>query len=252
MNLDIIGNIKINEKDPDRIKYLFACIKSYAFLKDECKFILNLEGASDRLFNLVQFTLEKIGFKKVCLYRFEKSLHTEISYGKIFLRLMEDSQADYHIFFQEDQFMLCDDVQSIYGLIMQSGRRDIDIIKASFYRIEKNSSLALLDVSLMDTGLYFDCNIRSFPLYCKFYGSRYFLGVNAIWNKKFALKFWSRPIDSKRPHEYEIINYDENFKHNVMIPNFEIQCAVDDNHGEERTCLLDRNQEKWNKIFDEL
>ena len=58
--LDIIGNIKVNEENPNRVRYLLASLKSFRFLKNDCTFYLHLEGASDRLLHEVTEWMAKL------------------------------------------------------------------------------------------------------------------------------------------------------------------------------------------------
>ena len=77
----------------------------------------------------------------------------------------------------------------------------------------------------------------------------YYIGNNGIFGKSFGKKYFSRRVENKyKPHYFEIKRYDELFKHNLMIPKKEILCAIDDDHGAKDSCLLNRNELKWNEI----
>lgn len=239
--ISIVGNIKVDESKPERIKYLIACIRSYLFLKDKCNLILNLNGASIKLCRIVSDEL----------IAFPDAYFTNIisgNYGQTYLHLLKNhTKYDYVINFMEDQFMVCDDRMEFFEILNRMNNFEVDVCKSSFHKVELNSIAGR-------TGAIFENNFSNFVLYKKYYGSRYFIGCNFITTKQFALDFWGRDIKSKRPHEYEIAKFDPEWVHRVMVPSVhELQAAIDDDHGEPNTCLLNRTDcEKWNKIWAEV
>jgi hypothetical protein len=252
----IVGNIKIDETKPERVLYLLACIRSYAFLKDVCGFYLNLENPSSELFHLVTTELKKCGFKYV--------LTTGIfnNYGEAYcflLRGIKDKLTEVNgipqpglIFnFMEDQFLLMNSVEEVAEIENTMLRYKIDVCMCGFNAVEKNSAQGLTHYSVTPAGIVYTNQIECYTEFCKFYGARYYLGVNFITTISFAIKFWSRDC-GPRPHEYEISFYDANFLHNVLIPKKEIQVAIDDDHGADNSCLLKRKEEKWEKIIREI
>lgn len=244
--IDVIGNIKIDESKPERIKYLIACIRSYLFMKDDCRMIINLDSPSQKLRDLVNKELSN--FPKA--YYLEGNSN---SYGETYCSLINTLTADnnFIINFFEDHFMILDSIISMKELIYEMDKTKTDVCKASFFKIEKNSEPVIKRTDGIFGNVY--CNDKIFhSLYQNHYGSRFYMGVNFITTKEFALKFWSRDC-GKRPHDYEIAGYDEKWKHNVMFTNVELMCSIDDNHGEDGTRLLDRTDcEKWNIIWKEV
>lgn len=248
----IVGNLKIDESKPDRIKYLITCIRSYRFLRGECRFVLGLDTCSDSLFDLV---------KKELLYFDDRTYlcrwtgNSGADYGGNYVALLRTycKQCDYVINFMEDHFMVLDDIKILRGLIDTAEVEGVDIIKSSFFQVEKNSSRdRTIGIDYPHYGFVYSNTKFSFEQYCKHYGSRYYIGVNFITPKSFADFFWDRSL-GKRPHEYEVAKFSNDWVHRVMIPHIELQCAIDDDHGEPNTCLLKRSDcEKWNQIWKEV
>ncbi len=98
----------------------------------------------------------------------------------------------------------------------------------------------------------FENDKPNWELFCKHYRFRYYIGVNFITTIAFAEKFWSRSFDSVRPHAWEVDIFTQELIHNCMIPAKEILCAVDDPHGEPGTALLERSEDKFNRIAAEI
>lgn len=253
--IDIVGNIKVDESKPERIKYLLACIRSYRFLVGRCKFVLCLNQASDYLFNLVKGEL--LYFKDFALIGDE---FDALNYGKRYCHLLKECNNDYVINFMEDQFMVLDEVNYLEGILNSMKALNTDIMKSSFHTVEYNS-IFYAPIHTVgpdwlkageEYGDYF-LNTKQFhDLYQRYYEKRYYIGCNFITTRDFAIKFWNRECGS-RPHGYEIVGYSDEWQHKVMFPRQEIQAAIDDDHGEPNTCLLKRdNCEKWNNIWAEV
>lgn len=249
--LDIVGHIQIDETNPDRVRYLIACIRSYAFLKNDCKFILNLDNPSQKLFNLIKKELTDGGFD----FELSKTFYSN-HYGQTYCKLLEECENEYVLNFIEDAFMMEDMDFTMACYLSDMDFNKIDILKTCFFRVEQNSSKTLneinTNISDLADGKMFTNHSSNFIEYQKFYGTRYYIGVNFLTTLQFAKRFWGRDIKTKRPHEYEIVAYDENWIHNVMIPNTEMLAAIDDPHGEVGTDLLSRSEPKFNKIWEEV
>lgn len=244
--LDIIGNIKIDESKPERINYFLACLKSWKFFKDHCKFYINLEDPSTELLNSIHEIIQKYN------YDFDintTSVQSAPAYGTTYMQLLNKSDNPFVLNFIEDQFMLLDDADIMLSILETMKHHNVDVLKSSFLKVEQNSQNTLQQVTDTDFGKVFLMDERNHSEYGAHYGGRYLLGVNFITTREFALKFWDRDC-GMRPHEYEISSYNEEWKHICMIPNIEILCAIDDDHGEPATCLLNRNEEKWNRIYE--
>lgn len=241
--LDIVGNLKIDETKPERVDYFIACMKSWEFFREHCRFYLNFENASDDFLRLVKRAIEE------CKYDGFVSSVSEKVYGKAYCELMDRGNNPFVLNFIEDHFTLIDDAETMSRILNTMKELKVDVLKTSFFQIEQNSRNTVKGATTMEHGKVFRMNEENHKEYGKHYGSRFYLGVNFLTTRDFAYKFWNRNM-GHRPHEYEIGVYSKEWEHTCMIPAMEIQCAVDDDHGEENTCLLKRNEEKWNRIYN--
>lgn len=231
--IDICGNIKITSEQ--RFGYLIACIRSYYFLKGKAKFVLKIEGLNSEQFNIVRKELH--GFN----YTIVHGLPAD--YGKAYCELLNEGINDFVINFMEDQFMILNDSVWLAQLLRLMKQESVEVCKASFHKIELNSSKTI--VGERNTfGLIYDNNEDNFREYKRHYGERYYIGVNFITSKSFAYSFWNRNF-GERPHGFELAEYNGYYNHKCIIPLREIQCAIDDNHGQKGTCLLERNEQKY-------
>ena len=241
--INIVGNIKIN--DATRLKYLKATLWSFEFIKD-CQLLLNVDCDRD-IYNEIDTTIKQVGFSNYHL------LNGVGNYGVIYCSLLDKANSEFVLNLIEDCFCLLDNKDKLAVILKAMKTERVDLCKASFWQIEKNSNKEILGHHDMSYGLVYDNTLSNHNKYQKFYGSRYYIGVNFITTLEFAKKFWSRKINTNRPHEYEIAKYKMEFEHRCLIPNVEIMCAIEDNHGEAGTCLLERKEEKkfWN-IYNKL
>ncbi len=243
--LDIIGYLKIDESKPERVDYLIASLRSFEFLKKWCSVYIHLSGASRKLYQRVESTFLDCKFSGG-IQRIDSH-----NYGKYYCYLLDNSAASnpFILNFMEDQFCLCDDIE-IFSILSEMKFHNIDVCRAAFHQIELKS---ITNVDFYETryGYIYANNFENFTAYQKFYGSRYYVGCNFITTRDFALKFWGQDVKSNRPHEYEIKEYRKDFEHTIMIPKKEIICSIDDDHGEEGTCLLKRNEPKFKTIYED-
>jgi hypothetical protein len=250
--IDIVGNIKVDENRPERIKYLLACIRSYRFLADHCRFILSLETPSDKLQDLVCKEFEYFGSDNCLLIIKGKCVS---SYGAEYIDLLRKSNNKYVINFMEDQFMALNEIDILRNILDAMGRKGAEVLKASFFTVVQNSTSCLSCLDWWSDNIWGRSflNSESFhKIYQQYYGKRYYIGCNFITTREFALKFWNRDL-SNGPHKYEICDYDKQCEHIVMFPGYEIQAAIDDSHGEPNSHLLGRTDcEKWNEIWKSL
>jgi hypothetical protein len=244
--ISIVGNIKLDESKPERIKYLLACIKSYDFIGHISHFALNLDSPSPHLFGVVNETLRASG------HRFILTASKPGSYGETYSYLLRaDPTSRFVINFMEDHFMVIDDADKFEGLLNTMTRTGADICASTFFPCEQKSAAGLREYFKTPLGLVYENSMENYTDFQKHYGSRYYIGVNFVTTRKFAERFWNRDC-GHRPHEYEISFYDKEWLHTMMIPGFEIMASVDDPHGEEGSNLLARNEPKWKKIFEEV
>lgn len=235
--LDICGNIKIT--DDKRFAYLIYCIRSYAFLKDHCKFLLSIDGISEAQRAIVK--------KELSIYDYVLMRGLTKSYGENYCELLKEGDNPFVINFMEDQFMLSNDSICILNTLKTMRHFNVSVCKSSFFNIEQNS-IKTVDGIKNTYGFIYDNHEYNFMEYKKYYGERYYLGVNFITTRDFALKFWNRDLGN-RPHAYEVVDFSKEWEHRCMIPNKEIQCAIDDSHGEPGTALIERNEQKYDTII---
>lgn len=239
--LDIIGNIKIDLANHTRINYLIACLKSWDFFKDHCRIFLLIEGANTELTDRLN--------KEVPGTYLIPSDDKKLSYGKKYVDLLSLSERPFVLNFIEDHFTLIDDKDFMLGLLNCMKEKGVDVLKSSFFQIEQNSSKTLKRYSDTEYGRIFLHDERNHEEYQRHYVNRYYMGVNFITTRAFALKFWDRDMGNT-PHPYELSSYSREWEYRCMIPSREIQCAVEDNHGEDGTCILMRKEEKWDRIIN--
>lgn len=234
--ISVVGYIKVDEAKPERVDYLIASIRSLQFLGAE--FILGLETPTAKLISRV--------IKEVsCL----KTYNSQGEYGKRYCELLKEANNSYVLNFLEDHFCVCDDIAYIESCVKKMTEYNADVCKATFNRIELNSISTINPLYNDERVFIYDNNYENHLQYQKHYGSRYYLGVNFITTMDFAKKFWGRNL-GRRPHEYEVMGYDERWRHTCMIPKQEILCSIDDPHGEAGTELLSRDNKKFKQIYD--
>lgn len=232
--LSIVGNIKIDESKPERIDYLRCVIRSFAFLKGYCEFILNFEGCSTPVIKLIMEELYATGISHQVFFV------NGNKYGNMYCHLLRLAKNNFVLNFMEDHFCLPSDPVVIFDLLTEMEDNRVDVLKATFFKVEQNSIANVSGSKVTALGTIFLNDKERFEQYCMHYGLRYYLGVNFITTRDFALKFWDREIESNRPHEWEIAKFDAEFLHTVMVPRFPLLEAIDDDHGEPSTALLNR------------
>lgn len=253
--ISVIGNIKVDETKPERVSYLLATIRSYAFLQDWAEIILLLQSPSDDLYNLVLPELERTS----CSWRlYSTTIDAEfdnLSYGQQYCKLLDKAEYDHVLNFMEDQFMVLNEPLRLISLIAKMEQDNVDVCKSSFHKVEMNSARGLRAIprdSISESvGISFANDANNFDQYQKYYGKRYYIGVNFLTTKRFAYKFWNRN-QGCRPHEYEIGSFSAQWMHVSMIPGigFELQAPIDDDHGEEGTCMLKRDHTKFWQLYN--
>jgi len=238
--ISIVGNIKIN--DLQRLKYLKATLWSFELLK-EYQLLLNIDCDCITL-DEITIEVEKIGFKNYQL-RNESG-----NYGEIYCKLLYLVKSDYVINFFEDHFLLLDDKKQLDSILMDMKINKVDVCKSSFWQIEQNSKTTIYKIQ--KENCIFINDLSNFNQYQKYYGSRYYIGVNFITTLEFAKRFWNRKFNSNRPHEWEIAKFSKEYLHKCMLPDIEIMASIDDSHGEIGTSLLERKEHKFWNIYNNL
>lgn len=241
--ISIVGNLLLDEKNTTRIRYLRCVLRSFAFLKDHCQLILNIEGCHNaEIQRLIQSDIQLIGFD--CQLYFVNGN----TYGNMYSHLLSLAKYPYVLNFMEDHFCLPDDANIMLDLLAQMEDSKVDMLKATFFEVEQNSMQHVRDYIFTDMGKIFINNENNFKNYCEYYkeaGGRYYIGVNFITTWEFAVKFWDRTINSTTPHPWEIQNYDPQFLHTVMVPGFPVLAAIDDDHGAPGTALINNMDQHY-------
>jgi hypothetical protein len=238
--ISIVGNIKIN--DLQRLKYLKATLWSFEILK-EYQLLLNIDCDCITL-DEITVEVEKIGFKNYQLS------NESGNYGEIYCKILDLVSSDYVINFFEDHYLLLDDKNQLESILMDMKINKVDVCKSSFWQIEQNSKTTIYKIQ--KENCIFINDLSNFNQYQKYYGSRYYIGVNFITTLEFAKRFWNRKFNSNRPHEWEIAKFSKEFEYICMLPDIEIMCAIDDEHGEIGTSLLERKEYKFWNIYNNL
>lgn len=230
--LSLIGNIKITSNI--RFQYLLCVIKSFYFAKDIIKNIhINIENLNNIDKNTLDKTLQH--FKEYQLY------NQSGNFGNIYSSLINKINTRYFWHFEEDHFCILDDTNTLENIL----KLDFDLCRSSFYYIEKKCSKEIKPIKESKYGNIYIMTKENWQQFSKPYGDRYYIGNNSIFNLEFGKKYWSRKIDGSRPHVFEVPSYNKNLEHTMFIPNQELLCAIDDNHGEPKSCLLERNNDKF-------
>jgi hypothetical protein len=238
--IDIIGNIKVDESNTTRINYLKASLQSFNSL--DANIVIHMEGAST---SLIQQIRPYAGKNALLLNNISGD------YGEVYRQLMGTyAKNDYVLNFMEDHFLMASQ-EDVFEIICEMQNHDIDLCKATFYDIEINSVLAIDKKHKDFYTISWDNDMENFHLYQKYYGIRYYIGVNAIMSREFAWRIWNSSKGAS-PHHYEQKEFNPQFFHKACIPVVELLCSIDDDHGEARTCLLNRNEEKFNRIWNEI
>jgi hypothetical protein len=215
--IDVVGVVKIT--DPQREIYHGACVSSLSFVRHTGDFII-YNGDTP-------------------------------NYGKAYIHLLEQCYQPFVLNYIEDAFVVLDDRDTLFAMLSEMTHYSCDVMKASFHKIELNSLKALDDVTETEYGYVYENTKENHDKYCSYYGLRYWLGVNMITTRSFALRFWDRTL-GHRPHGYEFEAYNSDFHHRVYIPKIEIIASIDDDHGEPNTALLNRHDPKFMKIMSNL
>lgn len=172
-------------------------------------------------------------------------------FGKRFIELMDRGENDYVMFYIEDALMVLDNGDVLKRLIEAMKISGAEVMKASFHQIELNSIKNITPCYEDEYSFVYDNTPENHKKYCEYYGSRYYLGLNGIFEKNFLRRLLQR-TKSYRPHEMELPHYDKNFAHKVLVPKVEVLASIDDGHGLEGSQLLKRNDTKFWNLYNNV
>jgi len=215
--LSVVGVIKTDANNPVRQRYKEAAIRSLDFLDTDIQIF---DGDTP-------------------------------DYGAKQVELVRKAKGDFILNFIEDAFMVEDDKSHVYAMLQEMHRYGCRVMRASFHDIEQRSASSVRSKVVTENGLWFDNDQKNFSLFQQAYGVRYYIGVNMITTKDFALRFWNRKM-GYRPHPYEVAKYSDTWHHKVYIPGRELLASIDDSHGESSTSLVERKEPKFERIYDTL
>ena len=240
--IDIIGNIKIDENRPGatadgkviphiRVKYFLATLLSFEFLAQSGTQVhLLINEPSFGLGNL----LNKLKHEtKLNLQLLWPHLHTD--YGVCMREMIKNSPNPYYLQFEEDHFCHLDYPQMMEALLEFAQRSSAGVIRSSFFNVETESAKTMKPFASHEAGNVYEMHQENFKAFNHKW-PRFYLGTNCIFSKEFAKRFYARP--GTRPHDYELAAFTPAFKHNCIIPNYEILRSIDDDHDTPDTCML--------------
>ncbi len=242
-SIDIVGNVRV--KEIKRLKYFLAVLDSLSFLKDNSRLFINIEQG-EALVKPVKKYLDKIGFPVVCI-----SAQKDY-YGKIYSGLLSKTSAEYILNLEDDHFCVLDDKEKLFRMINIADQHKVDIIPVTFFSLFRK-------IYAQAKPFYFDsvCKVYHYDkgMFEKLnYDQKSFIvGVNCIFRRDFAFEFWSKDVKSFRPHEFEMIGYQEDFSKILLMPEFEILRPVDSDHGMVNSCCIKNpDNKKWESILKNI
>jgi hypothetical protein len=246
--ISLVGNLHINEENAERLQYLRCTLQSFLFIKDTCELVLNFEGCSSYMKAAITKIMMESGFE------YQVFFIDGNTYGNMYTYLLEKSKYDYVLNFMEDHFCVEDNAAMFHQMLRDMYLNRIDIVKASFFDIERKCLAYVSHRQHLATGEWYPNTEINFQDYQQHYGQRFYIGVNFITTKSFALRFWAREFEGSNPHPWEISRFDERFMHNVMVPHKILLGAIDDDHGEPGTALINNigQYNKFMQIFDSI
>lgn len=204
--------------------------------------INSLKFLNTNLFlNIVNVDL-KDSVSKIVSNNFNKS---ELTYNNSYYYIdylfnLNKTKSNYVLHFEEDHLFVCNNLEYIEKILIICEKYKVDLIKSTFNEIENISYKDIIPIFEDDNCKVICMDKCNQEKVAKSFGGRYFIGVNCIFERKFAFKFWSRKIKSYRPHPFEFQYYNKQFQHILMIPKKEIMCVIDDDHGLPGSCYLSR------------
>lgn len=210
--IDVIGNIIIN--NITRQKYFDASL--YSLTNIEC-----------------------------CIDKTIITIDSNLYHGSQMLVNIGESKSNYLMNFEEDHFCVCNEENKLNKLLEICDAYKVDVIKSSFCYIENVSAKNVTGVTFEnDLVKIFRMNYDNFMEFQKPYIERYYLGTNCIFQREYAKRFFSQKIAPK-PHDYEIRSFFIDYEYMCAVPKFEILRAIDDDHGEPNTCMINNPTQQF-------
>lgn len=240
--ISVVGLLKIDESKPERVEYFFACLRSLEFLNPQ--FIIALDGPSKEL------AIKVLEYSEGKDFYFDRV--NAPNYGGKYTELLGLCKYQFVCNFLEDHFCVMDEQREVADILQTMHDYGADVMKATFHKIEMNSVAAVSDKKHLSNGVLFHNDRKAHKEFQKYYGQRFYYGVNAVTTLDFAKRFWDRHFESRRPHNWELVNYTPELEHTVFIPAKEFLCSIDDPHGLPGSHLLARNDIKFWNLYESL
>lgn len=232
--IDIIGNIRIDESKPDRVKYFVATLISFRTLfAANAVMYLSVQDPGPKMQRLLQKLVKEFPIHLIP--------PSPTSFGATMQNALAEATAKnpdrkFYIHFEEDHFLELSNATLLLNLLEYMKENNAKVCRASFHKIELGSQRYVeYGKTISDHGYLFEMNWQNYMAFQgEWMGGRYFIGTNCIFSRSFAWKLWSSTADGKtsqKPHDYERSQFEEALIHNVIIPKFEILRSLDDDHG---------------------
>lgn len=237
--ISVLGNIKLNESNPERVKYLLATLYSLNGISDD----INL-GMADATAGLHMKVSNLSRDMQSIIHTYSNTNNFQDTQMTMILQL----DHSYYLNLEEDHFVACDKeyMDKIESKCVEYG---VDIVRASFNEVELKSAEDVDCIYEDDDCKIFHMNQNNFAKFQKHY-KRFYIGTNCIFKTEFAKRLYARP--GSRPHDYEIGRYSEEFYHTCLVPKRPIMASIDDDHGELKTSLLKKPTEKFTESIKEI
>ena len=200
--------------------------------------IINIEGKDPEIKEIIKHAME-MASPFTALTFHARPYRSEI------LGLINKCAHKYYLNFEEDHFMAITP-NLLGGLFKIAEKYNVDIIRASFNKVEQKSAEDVNCIYEDELCKVFKMDEDNFEKFQKHY-PRYYIGTNSIFKTSFANEFYSRI--GHRPHDYELSGYSKKFEYICMVPKISILTSIDDDHGEEGTCLLSVPSDKFTKCI---
>lgn len=237
--IDVIGNIKINENDRQRLMYFISSYLSLDILHHAGgRILLCIDEPTRRLINLLTILNDEIPFIPIS---------PESTWGGVITKaitrtMLRHDGPDFYLQFEEDHFFQCNDIKFMAELLSYMKMNQVDVCRASFHPIEFESQRWVNDKVISDAGYCFDMTWKNHQEFQKKW-PRYFIGTNCIFSKSFASRLFDRA--GTRPHDYEFGAYNDAFRHRVIVPRKELLRSLDDDHGLMGSSMLLKPTDKY-------
>lgn len=183
------------------------------------------------------------------------ALHSEqmLDMINIFIKGVYADNRYPHGFFlnyEEDHFCVLQDKQKLIDLLHVCKQYNVDAIRASFHRVEMDCARHVHNILFEDdTVKIFRMTAHNFEAFCKPY-KRFYLGTNCIFSFDYGKRFFSN--EAARPHDCELRFYQSDMEYICAVPKFEILRPIDDDHGAENTCMINKPTPYFAKLLDQF